>query len=62
MIIDGNKIKAEEGMILTDGVACGRSIRLGENRKAEEFHEISEAEYEEIVKVQEEAEESGNHS
>lgn len=53
MIIDGNKIKAEEGMILTDGVAYGRSIRLGEGRIADEFHEITEAEYNEILEKEE---------
>ena len=38
-------LKADEGMILTDGEIYGRTILLGENRKAEEFHEITEEEY-----------------
>lgn len=62
MIIDGNKIKSEEGKILTDGIAYGRSIRLGEGRSAEEFHEITEEEYEEIVKAQEEEAENDDNS
>jgi hypothetical protein len=49
MIIDGNRIKAENDMILTDGVAYGRSIRLGEGRSAEEFYEITKAEYEQTI-------------
>ena len=56
MIIDENKIKAENGMILTDGIAYGRNIRLGEGRSAEEFHEITKAEYEEILAKQAEEE------
>lgn len=56
MIIDENKIKAENGMILTDGIAYGRNIRLGEGRSAEEFHEITKAAYEEILSKQAEEE------
>ena len=39
---------ADEGKILTDGVVYGRTIYLAKNRSPEEFHEITEAEYEEI--------------
>ena len=43
-----NVIKADEGKILTDGTVYGRVIYLGANRTAEEFHEITENEYNEI--------------
>lgn len=43
-----NVIKADEGKILTDGEVFGRVIYLAKGRSADEFHEITEAEYEEI--------------
>ena len=43
---------ADEGKILTDGVVYGRTIYLAKNRSPEEFHEISEAEYNEIREVE----------
>lgn len=43
-------LHADEGMVLTDGEVYGRTIMLGDGRSAEEFHEITEAEYEEITK------------
>lgn len=48
-----NVIKAEKGKILTDGNIYGRTIYLAKNRSPEEFHEITEAEYEEIQKQNE---------
>ena len=48
-------LTASEGYILTDGEAYGRVIYLASDRKPEEFHEISEAEYQEILREQEEA-------
>ena len=39
---------ADEGKILTDGKVYGRTIYLAKNRSPEEFHEITEAEYNEI--------------
>lgn len=48
-----NIIKAEKGKILTDGNIYGRTIYLAKNRSPEEFHEITEAEYEEIQKQNE---------
>ena len=47
------KIEAGEGKILTDGEVYGRTIYLAKNRSPEEFHEITEAEYEEIQKQNE---------
>ena len=48
-----NIIKADEGKILTDGTVYGRTIYLAKGRTADEFHEITEAEYEEIQKQNE---------
>lgn len=48
-----NVIKAEKGKILTDGNIYGRMIYLAKNRSPEEFHEITEEEYEEIKKQNE---------
>lgn len=53
MVIDGNIIKAEDGMKLTDGVIYGSTIRLGEGRNADEFYEITEEEYDEIIEKEE---------
>jgi hypothetical protein len=49
-------LKAEEGMILTDGEIYGRTVLLGVDRSAEEFHEITEAEYNEILSEEDESE------
>lgn len=46
-------LKADEGKVLTDGEVYGRTIYLANNRSPEEFHEITEAEYEEIQKQNE---------
>lgn len=46
-------LHADEGMVLTDGETCGRTIMLGEGRSAEEFREITEAEYNEIIEKEE---------
>lgn len=45
---------ADEGKVLTDGKNYGRQIILSEGRNADEFHEITEEEYEEILKEEEE--------
>lgn len=42
------KIKASEGMILTNGDVYGREIFLGKGDSPENWHEITEAEYEQI--------------
>lgn len=54
MIIENIKVlKADEGMRLTDGEIYAKTILLPENRSAEEFTEITEAEYEKIEKAKE---------
>ena len=49
-----NKLIADSGKILTDGETFGRVIFLGKGRAVDEFYEITEEEYEEILKEQEE--------
>ena len=44
---------ADEDKVLTDGITYGKTIYLAKNRSPEEFHEITEAEYEEIQKQNE---------
>ena len=44
-----NVIKAEKGKILTDGNIYGRTIYLAKGRTADEFHEITEDEYNNII-------------
>ena len=41
-------------MILTDGNSYGRVVYLGKSDTAENWHEITEEEYQEILKEQEE--------
>lgn len=45
---------ADEGMILTNGKTYGKHIVLGDWDKAENYHEITEEEYNEIMVEQEE--------
>jgi len=54
-----NILYADEGKILTDGVAYGTEILLEVGRNADEFYEITKEEYEEIIK-KEEAENAKN--
>lgn len=44
--INTTVLKADEGKVLTDGEIYGKTIYLAKNRSPEEFHEITEAEYE----------------
>ena len=47
-------IYADEGKILTDGKIYGRTILLAVGKSETDFHEITEAEYEEILRKKEE--------
>ena len=51
------ELKADKGMVLTNGEAyssVGGSVYLGVNDNADNWHEITETEYAEIVKEEEE--------
>lgn len=45
------KLVAAEGMILTNGEAFGKEVYLGENDKPENWHEIAEEEYENLIQI-----------
>jgi hypothetical protein len=47
-------ISADEGKVLTDGTTYGRVIYLAEGIDIDSFHEITEKEYQKILKAQEE--------
>ena len=47
------KLTASEGCVLTNGEAYGKEIYLGVNDKAENWHEITDAEYAEILAEEE---------
>lgn len=52
------KLTASEGYVLTNGEAFGKEIYLGIYDSPENWHEITDAEYEEIMAAQETGEES----
>ena len=43
---------ADTDKILTDGETYGTTIYLGEGRSADEFHEITQEEYKEILEAE----------
>lgn len=45
---------AEEGMVLTDGEVYGKEIYLADGKAYDDFYEISDAEYENIVAEEDE--------
>lgn len=51
--IELTKITATEGMVLTNGDTYSKEIYLGCNDSIENWHEITDAEYEEILKEKE---------
>ena len=44
---------AEAGKVLTNGEIYGKQINLAEGMTADDFHEITDAEYAEVMKEQE---------
>ena len=52
--IELRKLPAAEGMVLTNGTTYSEEVCLGCNDSAENWHEITQAEYDEILKEQEE--------
>ncbi len=53
-VITRIRITASEGMILTDGEIYGTDIFLAEGKNDKDFYEISQEEYEKILKAEEE--------
>ena len=51
--MEHKKITAMEGMLLTDGVIYGKEIYLSESDSENNYHEITEAEYRELLAEQE---------
>ena len=49
MKINNNKIKADEGMMLTNGNAYGKIVELGIGDNFDNWHEITEEEYNAIL-------------
>ena len=47
--IELRKLTAEEGKVLTNGTAYGKEIYLGVNDNPENWHEITEEEYNAFV-------------
>lgn len=52
--IELTKLTAADGMMLTNSETYSKEIYLGCNDSIENWHEITDAEYEEIVKAEEE--------
>lgn len=48
-IIEVTKLTASDGMILTNGEAYAKEAYLGSNDSAENWHEITMTEYEELT-------------
>ena len=56
-VFEMTEIKADEGKVLTNGdnfSSVGGSIYLGVNDSVDNWHEITEEEYNEIIKAEEE--------
>ena len=51
--IELRKLTAAEGMTLTNGEAYGKEIYLGKNDSPDNWHEITDTEYEKILAEQE---------
>lgn len=55
--IELTKLTPSEGMVLTNGETYSTEVYLGCNDNAENWHEITDAEYEEIVAKEREEQE-----
>ena len=44
-------LKADKGMVLTDGKVFGRTIYLADGRNKEEFYALTEEEFKEMISV-----------
>ena len=57
--IEIKKLTASEGHILTDGEVYSKEIYLGKNDSADNWHEITDAEYEGILAEEEKKKQEG---
>lgn len=57
--IEIKKLTATEGHILTNGIGYGKEIYLGNNDSADNWHEITDAEYEVILAEEEKKKQEG---
>ena len=48
------KLTASEGMVLTDGENYGKEVFLAEGADADEWHEITQEEYDELTEQESE--------
>jgi hypothetical protein len=53
MSVTLRKLTAREGMVLTDGEIYGKEIYLGIHDSPDNYHEITDKEYAEILKAEE---------
>ena len=53
--IEIRKLTADKGMVLTNGEAYGKEVCLGVNSRIEDWVEITEERYQEILREQEES-------
>lgn len=60
--IDENTIKANEGMVLTDGNAFGTTVYLGKYDSVDNWHEITEAEAERLQNIETPTEEEATEA
>lgn len=51
--IELRKLTANDGMVLTNGEAYGTEIYLGKTDSPDNWHEITQDEYEKILKAEE---------
>lgn len=52
MIIENNVLKAEKGMMLTNGETFGKIVCLGVGDSADNWHEITEEEAERLQSIE----------
>lgn len=62
VIINENTIKADEGMVLTDGNAFGKTVYLGKYDSVDNWHEITEEEAERLQNIETPTEEEATEA
>lgn len=62
MTVNENTIKADEGMVLTDGNAFGTTVYLGKYDSVDNWHEITEEEAERLQSIETPTEEEATEA